>query len=719
MSKNRLSLHRSLFVMLALLLIGGATAMATTPGTPAGFRGWFVAGNPGPGYVQLMWFNGDSLNPSGGSYNVYQADGADSLHPTYAKIATVADSNGMGYYSATLPDGTYSFYVKAVSGNQESPASNSVTVHVYTQVISFVSATQDSTLGGVDYQFQFHAVSSHQGDVIQYRLSNPEVGMTIDATTGLFRWHPYRTGAYKVYVIAYLANNSVVQLEKSLALFVLPNPVLNCLTFYGEVRYANDHSLVPAGRITAVPYDSAGGQPVISTDFTNGQYHFTGPAGTYRVTVTGPTVYTANSGVSGKCGDSAHMNFDVYHVVSSVVDSVSGQVRRASDGMPVTATIHFRQQDSLGGHDYDVTTDSNGHYSVLVDAFNTYIVQAVPLSGALLSQYYDHVATLGEATRIRTTGGAVRTLNFDLLPNIVYNNTISGTLVSKNNNLLSGIITAYSVANGHIAYVDQSGAPNGSFSFTNLTPGTYILFATAYDSSSVPGYYRQNHKAERSWQDATQLTVTGTSMTTGIEIKLDEENGHHGSSHLRGSVSEGGGRAKRDDAGLQGSKPLQGALVYVIDDQSTVSGYAVTDAAGMFQIDNLSDGIYTVQVDRIGFTGSIQTITIGIKMPNVNVSLTRVEGVSGVPTEAVAGTSLTALPNPASSQVTLSFTAGNGSARLMLVNAAGEQVLARNIETVDGTNIINLRTEGLGSGIYFVKVQGMNVNLSRSLTIVH
>ncbi|MEO5929358.1 MAG: carboxypeptidase-like regulatory domain-containing protein, partial [Candidatus Kapaibacterium sp.] len=693
MSKNRLSLHRSLFVMLALLLIGGATAMAKTPRTPLGLRGWLI--NDSSGRVQLTWVNGDSLTPKGGNYNVYQANGTDSLHPTYAKVATVADSNGMGYYSATLAEGTYSFYVKAVSGNQESPASNVTTVRVFKQVLSFTSSPVDSTPGGVDYQFQFHAVSSRKGDVIQYRLSNPEAGMTIDAATGLFHWHPYTVGSFNIYVVAYLQNDKAVQLERSLYLTVLSTPAMTCVTFYGRVLYADNQTPPNGGFVYAMPLDSADGQPAgMGHIDSRGNYRFTGPAGTYRI-VAGASpdfdvTYLGGSGMTYKvgCGDSVLGNFSVTRKpVQHLVDSIMGQVRRASDGMPATATIHFTSLDSFALHNYDVTTDSNGHYSILIDAPALYMVQAVPLSGALLSQYYDHAATAAQATPFRAGGGAIHTLNFDLPANVVYNNTISGTLISKNNNLLSGIITAYSITNGRIADAGQMGAPNGSFSFTNLTPGTYVLFAAAYDSSSVPGYYRQNHKAERSWQDGTQLTVTATSMTTGIEIKLDEENGHHGASHLRGSVSEGGGRAKRDDAGLQGTKPLAGALVYAVDDQSTVSGYAITNAAGTFQIDNLADGIYTVQVDKIGFTGTIQTIEVGTKTQDVNAILTAAEGISGAPMEAVTGTSFMALPNPARDQVTLSFTAGNGSARLMLVNASGDEVLARNIETVNGTNI--------------------------------
>ncbi|MEP7220588.1 MAG: carboxypeptidase-like regulatory domain-containing protein, partial [Bacteroidota bacterium] len=538
MSKNRLSLHRSLFVMLALLLIGGATAMATTPRTPLGLRGWLI--DDSSGRIQLTWANGDSLSLKGGTYNVYQAKGTDSLHPTYAKIATVADSNGMGYYSATLAEGTYAFYVKAVSGNQESAASNAVTVRVFKQVLSFTSSPVDSTPGGMEYQFQFHAISSRQGDVIRYRLSNPEAGMTIDAATGLFHWHPYTVGSFNIYVVAYLQNDPAVQLERSLYLTVLSNSALNCLTFYGEVRYADDHSLVPSGSISAVPYDSLGGQPVISTGFKNGQYYFTGPAGAYRISASGSTFQTGSIIGAAKCGDSIREDFAVSRTVHNSVDSVFGQVRRASDGMPVPAVIYLTGLDSLNGSAYTVRTDSNGRYVIPVNVLGVYTVQAVPLSGALLSQYYDHAATAAQAKPIRTTDGGSHRIDFDLLANVVYNNTISGTLISKNNNLLSGTITAYSITNGHVVYADQAGAPNGSFSFTNLTPGTYILFAAAYDSSSVPGYYRQNHKAERNWQDATQLTVTATSMTAGIEIKLDEENGHHGASHLRGSVSEGG-----------------------------------------------------------------------------------------------------------------------------------------------------------------------------------
>jgi hypothetical protein len=712
-------LYRTLLLALAMLALASAAAMASVPNAPAGLR-YIIGGNPGQRYITLEWASGDSITAS--PYHVYQGTGSGgSLN--FSQIATLPDSGFHGYYFLSPPSGVYTFYVTAFNNDGESAASNYVTVDFSNVYLTFDSSTYRTTATlGVPMVYKAHARASNGDSSIAYELVNPLPGMTINSGTGEFSWTPDRVGFVSFQIRAHLVTEPAMDAVQYVYIVVGTAHGL-CATIEGDVHYTNGDNVL-TGYASAYPLDSSRGG-VQRTSIINGHYSINVQDSLfYMVEIYGGNDYVpqiASQPVILGCGESAVVDFTVPKIVSQGSDSAIGYVRLRSNGSPVMAIVTALDSNRvvIG----TARTDQNGFYGMVFPRHGAYYVHAQPLDSTLLDQYYDHSATINGATLL-SSGVFHENINFDLDARVVYNNSISGTLIGQTNEQLNGLITAYAITQraGHVI-VEYSGytlASGGSFSFSNLPPGTYVLFADPADSTDwVAGYYRENHKAELDWQDATQLTITANTNLTGIEIKLSKANGHHGHGRVHGNISGEEGRTKQNDHSVQGTKPIAGALVYAIDPDGELSGYATTDADGYYEIRDLGTGLFTIQVDRIGFKGSkIVVNVVDNESSEVPATLQLAESVSGVP---VAGTSIAtmeAYPNPARTAVTLSFEAAHGEATVTMVNVAGVEVLSRKITTIDGANTIGLETGSLGAGLYFVKVVGEKGMMSIPVTIV-
>jgi hypothetical protein len=711
-------LYRTLLLAVAMLAIASAAAMASVPNAPTGLR-YIIGANQGQGYIYLEWATGDSITIS--PYHVYQGTGSGGS-VSFSQVATVQDSGYHGFYMATPAPGTYTFYVTAFNNDGESQASNYVTVTLpYAQVTYSAYTIRTTATLGTPFSYTSHADASNNDPSLTYALVNALPGMTIDARTGLFSWTPDRTGLVSFQVRAYLATDPSIEAFQNVYIDVRGTHTL-CATIEGSVRYTNGDNVL-TGYVRAFPLDSSRGD-MQSTSIVNGHYSLQVQDSVfYTVWIYGNdfAAQAAPQPVILGCGGRTVVDFTVPKIVNQGSDSAIGYVRLRSDGSAVMAIV--TALDSNGQVISTARTNLNGFYALVFPRHGNYYVHAQPLDSMLLDQYYDHSATINGATLL-SSGAFHENVNFDLDARVVYNNSISGTLIGQTNDRINGLITAYALTQraGHV-FIEYSGyalASGGSFSFSNLPPGTYVLFAIPSDSTEwVAGYYRENHKAELDWQDATQLTIAANTNLTGIEIKLSKANGHHGHGRVHGEISGEEGRTKNNDHSVQGMKPIAGALVYAIDSDGEISGYATTDANGHYEIRDLGAGLFTIQVDRIGFKGSkIVVNVVDNESSEVPATLQLAESVSGVPVTGTSIATMAAYPNPARNAVTLSFEAVHGEATVTMVNVAGVEVLSRKITTVDGANTIGLETGSLGAGLYFVKVVGEKGMMSIPVTIV-
>jgi len=708
-----------------LAFVGGA-ALADVP-TPPLLLGASVSFQGNDAYGTLGWYGNDSLNWNNNSYRVYQISGYDTTD-TFTLVATITDTSIRGSYTMPLDPGVYTFYVTAFNDSGESPRSNYVSLVVPSFHITIdPNAVADSIEVGTPYSYQVHAWASDSSE-IHYQIVSPQPGMTIDSLTGVFSWTPAYSGRYHIRVRAYSWPTWNVEASMWLSIFVQPQAPVLCATLNGTVSYS-DNTPVLSGTVTAIPNDSFSVYTPTAS-IVNGAYQLSVEGGlSYRIRVSGNDFYTETTinQYSAACdsADSVPLIY-VRHYLPQAYDTVSGRVLRLADSSPVDATVIF-YRDSIGGYSRTTRTYGNGYYDIILDhgADSTlYYVRAIPDDNDLYEQYYYHAPTASGATPIWVSGHRTN-VDFDLEAHAVYNNSVSGFLVNEDNIPLYGTVVAYAITTRDsvqaIEYVDQASAVFGSYSFSDLEPGTYILFGMSSDSGTyAPGYYLEGDFAAQSWELGTQITVTASSHDSLLVIKLDSIH-NQGRNLLRGGVTDNAGAAGRVGRILQGTKPLAGANVYAVDANDRIGGYATTNQDGEFVISNLGVGVYQIVVDKIGYRGSTSIVTFtedNTEKELPGVGLDRVGSTSSVPVVTGGASGLAVYPNPARGSVNISFTATYGEVRLTMTNAAGVEVRSGSVATVDGANTVRLETGDLGSGLYFVRIAGARGISTVPVTIV-
>src|SRR5207247_2523349 len=75
-------------------------------------------------------------------------------------------------------------------------------------------------------------------------------------------------------------------------------------------------------------------------------------------------------------------------------------------------------------------------------------------------------------------------------------------------------------------------------------------------------------------------------------------------------------------------------------------------------------------------------------------------------------------PNPADSRLTFQFNANIGKASLTIVNALGQTVYTRSLNTVDGMNRLAIDISTFGTGSYRVQLRSNGMNISAPFAIV-
>ena len=100
-----------------------------------------------------------------------------------------------------------------------------------------------------------------------------------------------------------------------------------------------------------------------------------------------------------------------------------------------------------------------------------------------------------------------------------------------------------------------------------------------------------------------------------------------------------------------------------------------------------------------------------------NIIIANIDGSSSVDDGNTNNLSL--YPNPANSIFNLTYEATIGTAKITIINAAGQQVFTTNENTNQGFNTFNYNVENLSNGTYFIKVQnGSNVSVT-PLVVIH
>lgn len=397
------------------------------------------------------------------------------------------------------------------------------------------------------------------------------------------------------------------------------------------------------------------------------------------------------------------------------LDNLSGKVTD-TNGDPVEAVVHIFKvgKGSHLLHQRKVLTGTDGSYTVKVREGGEYVALAIPLSDKYMAQYYNGKYTFSDADRIPVNGD-VTGIDFVLESRPVYNNGISGMVKDSQGNPLKALIIAKrkdvdinSVLNNYRTFTDD----NGNYSFGNLIPGDYILFAVP-DEGYLPTFYTTDGTETLRWRNADPVSVGETDELTGIDftcMSIDEASS--GFAEINGKVTDNSGN------------PIGGAYVYVMNASNVAVAYAITDAQGNYSVDGLFADQYKVMTDSYGYTTDEKdNVSVDYNSPqSVNLSVspdvpTGVEDQGKVINKYSLNQNY---PNPFNPTTTIKYSlAAKTNVNLTVYNVLGSKVaiLANGIQNA-GEHEVQFNAAKLSSGIYLYELKAGNFTQIRKMILL-
>ncbi len=668
-------------------------------------------------------------------------------------LSAMTDSNG--FFKARVKTGQYFIYCSAM-GHISEYYDNAATIHTATSVTVNANDSLGFAIGLAKPTPPAFGIVS--GTVTDDASSSPvknalvsifpatnSAGTLFSARTdsnGFFKVR-VKTGTYKIFSSAYhhiseyYDNATTVQtataitvnendsLGFSIGLAPIAPPAFGILS--GVVR--DDSSGAPLRRavVYAISVLNSGAGPVSMFTDSNGFFKMRLKVGVYdlytaaheHVSEYYDNVSTISNATQITLADGDSLGFDIglAKVTPPTLYSLTGSVKD-SLGNPMRASVTaYRSNRNNGPGDNQrklfAVTDSLGNFTLRAKANDTLVLFFAPFNNAFMFEYWNNQRTFAAADRIPVNAD-VTDLNVVLDPLPVYANAVSGFVAdSAGTTPLKAYVYAYKKVNNRFNYTKyyaMTDTTTGSYTIASMTPGTYILlgWARGYKAS----YYRADGAPALNWKQADTLVVTETSLLTA-NFRLVSLYHRNARTVAHGKVNARSGSA------------LDGAVIYAVDANGTVSGCAVTDVDGSFQIDGLEAGTYSFVSNLASYNdGQTADVTLAdntTTQVDVVLSTDGVTSVSGNTTQIASSYKLSQnYPNPFNPTTMISYTAPtNGFVSVKVYNVLGREVATLvNGEVSAGEHSLTFDASNFNTGVYYVKLEANNfVSMKKMLLI--
>ena len=764
-SLSRLALAMVVFAM------GFVASFAQQRPGPEGFQAKVLDNNAGSQYVMLGWY-GMQGSDVPDSYNVYQASKETEDLTKFTKIGSVVvdaakppRENFYTYNVENLAAGTYTFFVRAVWGNEESARTMIKVVTVKDKSekkVIIVSVPVKNGSAGKRYTYPVRA-ETNAGTKIRYGIVNGPEGMTIDQETGLIIWENPRAGRYEIKIKAWVeVNGQIVTVYQYYVLEIGGDKPKEetCATFKGAVTIeganATASGVVTAWRMERIVRTpngdtSVGYRPVYTAKIVAGKYELKVPAGTYKLRVEGEAFVAEWFEDAVELADAASLtldcdqfktaNFVVAKRAEAVKVVIAGRVVDAetNGGLKALVVFEVRSRDPLAANALMrrvvAETNADGYYEVRIQAGIPYIGTATVLGRdkqlEYLVEFWNNTNDATQATTINISANEDG-IDFPMDKRPVYQNGFTGTMKNFYTSAgVTGKVVAHqlvgrtkedgdSVIIKNKAYSVETDA-NGNYAFANLTPGVYIVFGMPSTRPYIPGWMRTGETAAGSWLNATRVSVDDAMVAVQHDILLDTAKGERGKGRVRGWVYDkrGGIVHKVGEETPQGNAAVVGTLILARDEQGDVIDFAMSENEGAYELTELSYGTVTLEADRVEYTPTVETITVDNQRLDQEVSIGLVMSTTSVdvPVDAV-GTRVNLFPNPAAASASLRFIATTGTATIRVVSMTGVTLATQTVEVTAGEATMQLATSQLPAGMVMVHVTNGTTSFALPLQIV-
>ena len=424
--------------------------------------------------------------------------------------------------------------------------------------------------------------------------------------------------------------------------------------------------------------------------------------------------------VTLKSGDSLSFDLGLKQFVKPNLFSISGTVKDAA-GNPEKANItvivknrNFTHAPELDGHCFSYMTDGLGNFKVFARENDTVALFINPLDRTLLKQYYNNQSTFETAEKLVVTQD-ITGIAVTLASKVVYANGISGVVTDSATALpLKAKVYAYqkrsNVHRGSRNFV-LTDSLTGTYSLSNLEPGTYYLLAGA--RGYRPTFFKYDGTKTHNWKNADSIVVTETGIVNDINFALSRID-TTGSSIVFGNIIDNEGNS------------VEGAVASLIDENGRVFNSTISDVDGSFMLEGLSSGSYQLVSSVVDYSStSVSNVTLesSNNYLNVDVVLTA-DGLTSVKSESNNVVTTYALsqnyPNPFNPSTSISYQLPvNGFVTIKVYNIIGKEIATLvNAYQQSGNYSKEFNANGLTSGVYFYTIKAGNFSATKKMILM-
>jgi PKD repeat protein len=247
---------------------------------------------------------------------------------------------------------------------------------------------------------------------------------------------------------------------------------------------------------------------------------------------------------------------------------------------------------------------------------------------------------------------------------------------------------------------------SGSYLFTGLESGTYLIKAGLNENSEYYGNYVPTYfGSQYYWFDAQPVYLTENGFDYHISLIWAGNNG--GPGWVNGDIDDGpyriGGAAGASSAAL-----VSNADVIVSDLSGNPQRFTISDVNGEFMIADLAFGTYRLMADVAGMVCIPVEFTISENTPNVSISLVMGDEITGL-----AETQETSLPvvypNPAVEQFNIHLNLKQKETLNITITTTAGQLIRTESRTLSaGTQTLGVPVSDIANGIYFIRLLDAN-----------
>jgi hypothetical protein len=243
--------------------------------------------------------------------------------------------------------------------------------------------------------------------------------------------------------------------------------------------------------------------------------------------------------------------------------------------------------------------------------------------------------------------------------------------------------------------------------------------AIPYSTRFVPGYFRKDSTAVSSWLDASIIKIVNGEQNGPNIISL------HGTLPIEGIGDVFGMLTgeelpvylKSDDNTLA-KEAVSGAVVICVDDGKKERKYDLSNSMGSYKIDSLSDGDYTISIDKFGYANYSYDVTIGSGNQTHNVDAELIQHIPVGIKEKHIPDNIKVYPNPSDGTFLVQLNNEYLDYDISLLNYYGQSVSINKTILNNNPYTVRITTKDLSDGMYLIRIRITNKNWIKSIVIM-